>query len=284
MSQQKQKRLLQSLTGHYHELLSVFSRSATHKLPSAKGILREDAVSKFITSWIPNRFTTITNVFATTRRGNELQTELDIVVHDSNSGAVWNLDADGHNSIATWEEIKLIVEVKSTLNEKEFNQACKSMSKVSAFVDSENSARPLRILFAYKVDEKFSDLLMEKFTYSLSDNMPFDAFILLEVGAFFSDTLQELRIGIENGLSPSFIANDTSSQNKIIEESCMETRIPNGYRIVSDGTNESTLLSLAVLSTFATAGDDTTQALLAACKTQEYIPINDKEFIEDKTL
>ena len=269
----KQKRLLKTLTGHYHELCSVFARTAAHKLPSAKGMLREKAVERFIAEWLPNRFTAQSNVFATTRTGREFSSELDIVIHDSNSGAIWNLDAYGENSVATWEEIKLIVQVKSILRESDFDNACESMSGISTFSEEEGIDIPIRILFAYKVHENFAGSLLEKFTYSSSDSYPFDAFILLDLGAYFSGSLRELRVGIEHGISPNLVANDGPSQSKLIVEDCIESRIPNGYQLVSSGENEITLLSFAALTTLATSGDDTVQALLAACMQPEYYPI-----------
>lgn len=269
------KRLFKTFRGHYHELMAVFERSAAHKLPSAKGILREDAVARFISAWIPKRFTTQTNVFATTMSGNELSVELDLVIHASHEGVVWNLDAQAGNSVATWEHIRLIAQVKSTLGENEFTDACDAMRKVVLFAEQADMQMPTCVLFAYKVDPAFYSRLVEKFVYESSGYFPFDAFILLNDGAYFSDCLRELRIGIERGLGPDLVSNDGPSQDSLTLEECIETRIPNGYRGVDDGSFESTLLAFASLATFCSAGGKATQALLSACMNNKYLPIND---------
>lgn len=267
------KRLFQSLSGHYYQLKSVFEKTKAHKLPGSKGKLREDAVARFISLWHSSRFKSITNVFATTNMGKEFPLELDIVTHDGNSGAVWPLDSDSENSVATWEEIKMIVEVKSTLDENSFEKACTSMDKLTQFSKEESTVVPLRVLFAYKVDDDFYPFLMEKFTYSYSESLSYDAFIILDCGAFFSDGIRELRAGIGKGLSPELVKNDGPSQDRFTMEDCIESRIPEGYKSVADSSNEIILLSLAVLATYATSGNDTVQSLLAACINPDYNPI-----------
>src|ERR1700761_682826 len=218
MSEANRKRLLKSMTGHYQQLLSVYSMTSSHKLPGAKGMLREQAVANFIKIWIPRRFTVPNNVFAITRSGDEFPSELDLVIHDGDSGSVWPLDLQGSNSVATWEETRLIVQVKSTLGEKQFQEACKSMKGIEAFATKSGTQTPLRVLFAYRVSEDFQDLLLEKFVYSSHDAFPFDAFILLDQGAYLSDSLRELRIGIRKGLSERQVMNDGPSQDTMIME------------------------------------------------------------------
>lgn len=266
------KRLLKTMTGHYHELMAVFSRTSAHKLPSAMGALREDAVAKFVKTWLSNRYTVPTNVFATTRAGNEYPSELDLVIHDGNEGGVWPLDADHGNSIASWEEINLVVQVKSTLDEGTFESACKSMRDIGTFAETSGTERPFTALFAFRVAEDFHADLLEKFVYSSSGTFPFDAFFLLNEGAYFSDALRELRVGLQNGLGPTLVRNDGRSQDTFILEDCIETRIPNGYRCVGSSPEE-ILLSLAALATLATGGEETTQALIAACMHSEHRPI-----------
>ena len=268
------KRLFESLSGHYYELRSVFERTKCHKFPGTKGKLREDAVARFISQWHSGRFKSITNVFATTNSGKEFPLELDIVVHDENSGAVWPLDSDGCNSVVTWEEVRMIVEVKSTLNEETLAKASSSMHKLTKFAEKESGDIPLRVLFAYKADDDFYPFLMEKFISSSSGGLSFDAIIVLDCGTCFSDEIRELRIGIGKGLSPELVRNDGPSQDKLTMEDCIKFRIPEGYKLVSNSSNEMILLSLAVLTTYATSGNETVQSLLAACINPDYSPIN----------
>jgi hypothetical protein len=277
MATKKEKRLIKTLTGHYYDLLGTYERTSAHKLPSAKGALRESAVADFIRTWVQKRFSVQTNVFATTRLGKEHPRELDLVIHDSDSGAIWPLDSQGSNSVATWEEVKLIAEIKSTLDQKEFEKACDNMAHVGSSSETLGIERPIRILFSYRVDDNFLPFLLEKFTYSHASSLPFDAFILLQEGAYFSDSLRELRVGIKHGLSPNQVKNDGPSQDRLTQEDCIESRIPNGFRLVADGSPESTLLSLAALATLATSGDEVTRSLLAACIHSKHFPIFDKE-------
>lgn len=270
---EKPKRLLRTLTGHFYELLAVYARTSAHKLPGAKGALREKAIANFVSCWVQKRFSVPTNVFATNRLGEEYPSELDLVIHDGDTGAVWELDSQVGNSVATWEEIRLIAQIKSSLSKNEFDSACKAMSQVDEFAKKSQTKRPFTLLFAYKVSDGYLPDLMEKLTYSRSDIAPFDAIILLEEGAYFSDSLRELRVGIEHGICPSQVRNDGPSQDRLILEKCIETRIPNGFRGVADCSPESALLSLAALATLVTAGDAVTKALLAACFKPKHSPI-----------
>lgn len=275
MPAEKSKRLRKTLTGHYHELLAVYTRTAAHKLPGAKGSIREDAVADFIRAWVQKRFSVPTNAFVTNRLGQEYPGELDLVIHDGNSGGLWNLDAQGGNCVVTWEEVRLIAQIKSTLDESTFSKACDSLLPLADYAKNSQTEKPLTVLFAYQVSDDFFHSLIEKFTYSTSDAFPFDAFILLNSGAYFSDSLRDLRIGIEKGLSPSQVNNDGPSQNILLLEDFVSYEIPNGYRGVSDCSPESGLLALAALATLATAGNDVTGALLAACTHSEHFPLFD---------
>lgn len=275
MLAKKRKRLLATLTGHHHQLLAAFKKSSAHKLPSAKGALREKAVADFVQTWTQKRFCIKTNVFAITRSGNEFPSELDLVVHDSNSGAIWNLDDEGANCVATWEEIKLIAQIKSRLGEKEFNDACKTVSKIDCFAESVKTERPLRLLFSYQTTDSLWSYLEERFNYTDSRKIPFDAFVLLDKGAYFSYPLRELRVGIEHGLSPAKALNDKRAQSAMIQEDCLETAQTGGYAMVGDGSPENTLLAFAALIVFATSGDELTGAFLSACQHSEYSPIFD---------
>lgn len=273
------KRLLKTFTGHYHELQAAFWRTAAHKLPGAKGALREEAISRFISNWISKRYNVPTNVFATTKSGKEFSEELDLVIHDSNNGSLWKLDADGKNSLVTWEDIKLIVQIKSRLGKKEFNDACTSMQHIKDFSESVNtSPPPLLALFAYQMSSKGVLPIEEIICGGKNTEFPCDALIILDKGAYFADHLREISVGINKGLGPKQVQNDGPSQEKFIQEDCVEYAHSKGYRSADNSTPASILLSLAVLATYVTSGDDATQALLAASMHPEYSPIyNEKK-------
>lgn len=268
------KRLHVALTGHYHALMAQFEASAAHKLPSAKGAIREDAVGTFLKTWVSSRFSVLTNVLAVAPDGTEAPSELDLVLHDSSEGSVWKLDAQGLNSVATYPHIKLAVEIKSLLTKAQLRKACVSMDKFTEFENSHGFS-PLRVLFAYRVDDDLLEDMRDQFCAHESTCYPFDAFIFLHDGAYFADRpdLQALRLGIPKGLGPEEAANDGPSADRMILEYCMDSKFPNGFRQVHDGTVETNLLSFATLATFATAGAEATSTLLSAAVHREFSPI-----------
>lgn len=259
--------------GYYHELMAVFERTATHKLPGAKGAMRENAVAEFIRNWVSSQYSVHTNAFLVSKEGRELANEIDLIVHDGSIGFVWDLDSQAGNCVATWEETRVIVEVKSVLSKESFESACESAREVSNKFVKHEIDLPKRVLFAYKVDEKFRDEVKELFVYSNCNEFPFDAFIFLDEGAYFSDNLREARVCIEKGLSKGQVRNDASSQDKFVMEDCIQTRMPNGYKCVGNLSPESTLLAFAALISMNTAGDRITQKFLVACMRPEYVPI-----------
>lgn len=269
------KRLHVALTGHYHALMAQFSSSAAHKLPGAKGAIREDALATFLEAWVSRRYAVLTKVLAVAREGEEAPCELDLVLHDSSEGTAWKLDPQGLNSVVTFADIRLVAEVKSRLTQKELDKACASMRKLSAFQQAHQLEMPLRVLFAYYVAPRVLDSMLEAFCSNGRSHYPFDAFVFLHEGAYFADTrdLQALRIGIPRGLGPDEVANDGPSNDKIILEECIESKYPYGFRVVHDGSVETNLLSLATLATYATAGADATSALLSATIHREMVPI-----------
>lgn len=277
------KRLHVALTGHYHALMAQFESSAAHKLPGAKGAIREDAVGTFLKAWVSNRFSVLTNVLAVAPDGTEAPSELDLVLHDSSEGSFWKLDAQGSNCVATYPHIKLVVEIKSLLTEAQLRKACTSMDKLTEFENS-HGLSPLRVLFAYRVDANLLEDMREQFCTYGSTYYPFDAFIFLHDGAYLADRqdLQALRTGIPKGLGPEEVANDGPSADRMTLEYCMESKYANGFRLVHDGKVETNLLSFATLATFATAGAEATSALLSAAVHREFSPIFSEEEDEDE--
>ncbi|SFW24429.1 DUF6602 domain-containing protein [Luteibacter sp. UNCMF366Tsu5.1] len=271
----RRKRLHQALTGHYYDLLSTYYSSAAHKLPSGKGILREDAVARFVSTWVSKRFNVLTNVFAVAADGEEAPSEIDLVVHDAERGSSWPLDAHHTNSIVTCEHISMTVEVKSHLTEKDLNDACASMNSFLEFLGCHHIDRPLRVLFAYEVAPDLLMAMQEKFAEQSSSFYPFDAFVFLKEGAYFADSqdMRALRLGIPKGLGPDEVENDGPSVDRMTMEDCVQSKYLNGFRWVPDGTPENNLLCLAALATFATAGASSTSALLAAVIQREMTSI-----------
>lgn len=268
------KRLYRAIQGHYHQLMADFKRSASHKLPSAKGRLREAAVATFLSAWIPKRYTPLTNAFATTLDGNELPIELDLVVHDGYEGVAWPLDSQGVNNVVTWEQVRMVVEVKSTLDREQFKKGISVAKKIREFCEEiPSSSRPLVVLFAFQVDAEFVADLHYDLTHSYQSAYLFDAVILLDEGAYFSDSFRELRLGIERGLAPNLVVNDGPSRDQMILEDCEVRPDSMGYKAVGDCGPEITLLAFAAIATAASSGDEAVQALLSACKHVEYSPI-----------
>lgn len=265
-------RLRKTFEGHKHELLAAFARSAAHKLPGAKGSHREDAVSRFLATWVPHRYSPATNVFATSPDLGEFNRELDLVLHDSYEGGRWPLDGDKLNTIVTWEEVRAVLEIKSELNERTWSDACRSMHELTVWAggsDAHAASLPLRVLFSFRTAPLFFADVMEKFSYAPHEEIPFDAIVLLDEGAWFGPRLELLEIGLQRGLVPSQVERDGPSLDRIILRSCMETRIPEHFRCA--GVNpEEALLALAVLTSYCCMGERITRSLLAALTRVEY--------------
>lgn len=267
------KRLSKTLLGHYHEMMAAFHRSAAHKLPGGKGVIREDAVASFIATWLSKRYRPHTNVFASALGGDQLEPELDIVVLDEFEGMAWPIDAGSVNAVVTWEHIRLVMEVKSTLTQDTLMRACEAMNEVAVFAERNGDAVPTRVLFAFQIDPDLQNDLLYDFKESGSGKYPFDAFVILPCGVFCSSELDLLRLGFESGLAPEKAANNGPSQDKATWEFCEETRYGHGFRPMGDGSHEETLMALACIVTNSATNGKSTQALLSALKRVEYYPI-----------
>lgn len=268
-------RLGKTLEGHKHQLMAVFSRSAAHKLPGSKGVHREGAVAQFLATWVPHRFTPTTNVFVTSPHLGEFHSELDLVLHDSYEGGRWPLDADELNVVLTWDEVRAVVEIKSVLNEVEWKKARQTMLDLSEWAHqngADDATLPHKILFAFKTDPSFYSEILELFAYASTDDVPYDAIVLLDHGAWFGPRLELLEVGLRRGLVPSQVENDGSSLDRLILRFCMETRIPEHFRCAAD-TPEGALLALAVVASYCCIGEDVTRALLSALMRVDYAPV-----------
>ena len=176
------RRLGRSLKGHQHELWAAFERSAAHKLPGSKGRLRENAVGKFLQTWIPRRYSPLTNVFLTAPLTGEFPLETDLVLHDSHDGAQWPLDGENENSVVTLEHVKMVFEVKSTLDKTEFGKAATAMTALKQYAEKAHTPCPRRVLFAYRIHGDYTNDFLEWTAYA--NEPPFDAIVILELGAF----------------------------------------------------------------------------------------------------
>ena len=268
-------RLQATLSGHKHELLAAFARSAAHKLPASKGKLRENAVSRFLATWIPRRFSPVSNVFATDPVLGEFESELDLVLHDSHEGACWPLDNDQENAIVTWKDVKVVVEVKSTLDEKTWTNACDLMKRLTTWAGTDNTSPhplPLRVLFCFRTDDVFASIFYERCAYSSISSIPFDAIVLLDQGATFGPRLEDLEVGLRSGLVPSQVANDGPSQERLLMRRVIQTHVPDHFRSCGV-TPEEGLMALAALASLACSGEDITKSLLSALRDIRYNPI-----------
>ncbi|MGV1908480.1 MULTISPECIES: DUF6602 domain-containing protein [Agrobacterium] len=271
---QSPTRLSRTLLGHYHEMMAAFHRSAAHKLPGGKGVIREDAVASFIATWLSKRYRPHTNVFASAVGGEQLEPELDLVILDEFEGVAWPIDAGSINAVVTWEHIRLVIEVKSTLTRDTLTLACEAMEKIEAFAAKTNCDVPTRLLFAFQIEPTLRDDLLYEFAASGSNSYPFDAFVILPCGVFCSSDLDSLRQGFASGLAPEKAVNDGPSQDKATWEYCEETRFAHGFRSMGDGSPEETLMALACIVTDSATDGKFTQALLSALKRVEYYPIS----------
>lgn len=268
-------KLYATLSGHKHELLAVLARSAAHKLPASKGRLRENAVGRFLASWIPRRFSPVSNVFAADPVLGEFESELDLVLHDSHDGACWPLDSEHENSIVTWKDVKVVAEVKSTLDEKTWASACNVMTRLAKWAGTENKnpyPLPIRVLFCFRTDDIFASTFYERCAYSSINSIPFDAIVLLDQGATFGPRLEDLEVGLRSGLVPSQVANDGPSQDRLLMRRVIQTHIPDHFSSCGV-TPEDGLMALAALASLACSGENITKSLLSALRETSYNPI-----------
>ncbi|WP_158528428.1 DUF6602 domain-containing protein [Sinorhizobium meliloti] len=268
------KRLFRTFEGHHYQLLADFHRSATHKLPGSKGMLREDAVAKFLSTWIPKRYQVLSNVFVS-KFGQKFDRELDVVILDTFEGISWPLDVAGVNSVVTWDHVQLVGEVKSNLTQKGLDDAIKLMETLPHHGDEERW--PFRVLFAFKVDRKLFDTLEESFATEGSEKYPFDAFVFLDRGVYVSEKYEIFRKGFAKGLSPEMADKDVEIYYQQFSDDLTANHIRRGFGRMHGGKPAESLFAFAALAAFASSGDQTTQALLTACRDADYNPIFEDE-------
>ena len=264
-------RLFKTLHGHYLQLQAAFVRSGAHKLPGSKGRLRELAVSDFLASWMPKRYSALTNTFLSHESAGLLNNEIDLVLYDSHDGPQWSLDAENSNWVIAWKHVKAVIEIKSTLDSSEWEKASRSMQDVKGFADQASEACPPRILFAYQIDEVFNEDLQSK----LQSTQPFDLIVILQGAAIASTDDINLISAFELGLSPEQAQNDVRAANASVNQFISFSS--DRYRTIAAKSVDA-LMALVFWCTNACAGSDMTQSLLSALgKEGEIQPLFPKE-------
>lgn len=252
----------------YAQLMSArYKFSATHKLPGSKGRLREDAVVEFLMAFLPVNHTVATNVFVTTDQGDEYPREIDVVVHDSNLGGLWQLDTFGANSICNLEGVKVVMEVKSNLDEKELEDAKKKAVELRKFAEDRRIAPPAFILFCFGIaPENQSSRWMGLDTIkeqALHAALPFDLTICPEEFCYVSDRHDEFALGFDRGLSASDAEEDGSVQDKIISLRYADSRYSRKFIDLGSTAGER-LLGLAAFVSDRSGNGKHTSALLSS--------------------
>ncbi|GEM_PF-5743923 len=268
------KRLLQTLDGHAALLKAQYLFSASHKLPGSKGKLREDGVVAFLKEFVSRRFDLASNVFAVTFKGNEYRRELDIVVHDSDVGGFWKLDTFGENSVCTFEGLRLVIEVKSTLNALTLADAQKKSAELSKFAARKKLSPPRYVLFAFTVAEAAgdwngSDSVKEQ---ALTGFGEMDAVICPDHFAYISPYHENFAFGFERGISATQAENDGSVQDEVTSRSIFQAD-PSRWTTVGSSPG-SRLLALAAFASYAAGDEARVRGLLAASMNPKHHPIS----------
>lgn len=204
----RENRVKLYLAGVGLELRAAFHRSGSHKLPGKMGELREDALAKFLTEWLPLRYRTKTNVLTVHKGNHELDRELDLVILDELDGFRLPLDADGGVTLAAWNDLKLHIEVKSIMGEEEFLKANSAAEACKKFGHDTNTNAPSSLLFAYDVEEKW---FQDKFTCDVlmgNSDIFFEAIAILGRGIYFSPRFTQLAQQINRGLTKEMAESD----------------------------------------------------------------------------
>ena len=238
------------------QLRAVFYRSGSHKLPGTMGELREDAVCKFINEWLPRRYRAVSNVLAVHQGNHELDRELDIAVLDDFDGFRLPLDAKGHVSLVAWTDIRVHCEVKSVLNNREYENACAAAAACQDFARETETPAPKSILFAFDADAKWRAEYLDAEVLSGCTNSPFDAIIILGSTPAFSPQMLRLAQQVELGLSRAMRDNDGHAAEREISLEVTYSARQQPFQLVGEATDEHGLLALMAFVSYELDSDD----------------------------
>lgn len=232
-------------------LEAVWSRSSSAMLPGLIGTPREKAVEDFLIEWLPKKYGVSTNSYTLLK--NRVSQEIDVLVYNQDEGIAWPLVKEGLSKAIHHNYAKGIIEVKSTLNKKTWENLEKKIIKYDKFLDGENSL-PF-ILFVYKLDPKWDMEFLTQLTYP-SCNI--DAIFILNRSAHLMKTSQNIELisSIKNGLTLSQAKNDANTQNEVIQDFSSDSRAHSKYITVDHDENSDFLLILACYITSILNPDD----------------------------
>jgi hypothetical protein len=240
----REKRVKIYLRGAGLQLRAVFQRSGAHKLPGKMGELREDAVCAFINEWLPRRFRAVSNVLTVHQGNHELNRELDLVVFDQLEGFRLPLDSDGHVSLIAWRNIRLHCEVKSVLNQGEYEKACAVATACRDFANETGTSAPKSILFAFGSDPTWVAEYLESDVFTGCTPCPFDAIIILGRCPAYSPKMLRLAQQVQLGLSKEMRDNDGTAADREISSEITYAARQAPFEHVGSDLDEDVLFAL----------------------------------------
>ncbi|MFV0409043.1 MAG: DUF6602 domain-containing protein [Paracoccus sp. (in: a-proteobacteria)] len=271
------RRLVTTLDAYARLLDARFAFSRSHKLPGSKGKLREDAVAEFLEAFVPVDHAVATNVFATTADGDEYPNEIDLVIHNSQRGGLWKLDAFGENSICNFEGIAVAVEIKSVLNVKEMLNAKRKSLELKAFCEERDISAPPFVLFSFDVAPSDNGGWLgedEIHDEALSSALPFDMVVCPRVLCYVSADHDLFGFGLERGLSSSEAAGDGSVWDRIVATRDADSRYSRRFTGLGTSAGER-LLAFAAFVSDLSGNNQHTAALVSSAIKPRRSPIHE---------
>ncbi|OEZ57729.1 DUF6602 domain-containing protein [Duganella sp. HH105] len=260
------------LAGVGMQLRAAFHRTNAHKLPGKMGELREDAICGFFREWLPGKYAARTNVIPVHQGIHDFDRELDLVILDDHLGMRLPLDADGGVTLAAWNDLKVQMEVKSTLNEAEYKKANTIAGECKRFGLHNDTRYPLNILFAYACEDEFFKDLQETIVCD-SQKCDIDVIAILGRGIYFSPSHTRIVDQIHAGISDAMVNNDGHiAETRMIQEITYSGRYA-PFEQVGDESDASVLFGL--MAAVANSLDEKSAAdeLIMAAKRQNYSPV-----------